>query len=60
MGIDRWFIYKYAGLGLSLASYYDIYRHGVNANNATVAFLGFCLVLSAVIRDVKRSRSARL
>ncbi len=56
MKIDRWFVFKYAGLGISFASFFNIESHGVNIYNASVAFLGFCLVLSGVIQDVKRNR----
>lgn len=56
MKINRWFIFKYTGLGFCFAAIVNMHSHGVNINNLSVAFMGVCLFLSAVIQDVKRNR----
>ncbi len=39
------------------ASLFSIQQQGTNINNTSLAFLGFCLVLLAVIQDVKKDRN---
>lgn len=59
MTIDKWFIYKYAGLGFGFAATLNMHSSGININNLSMLFMGVCLFLSWVVQDVKRKRMTR-
>ena len=54
--MNKWFILKFVGLGLIMASLIDIVYYGTSYPNVTLCIVGFCFVFSGMIQDIRKKK----